>query len=224
MEVFNLPKVKEEYFENKRNSILDTVEKICKTKPLYKLTMKDIIKETGLSPGAMYASYSNIDEVIVELINRLSVTVDFMSTTNQILEGESVPEDKIEALFNYFLELIYSTIASYGKIFHELNMVIIDTERREKIVKGMREVQMYSYVLNALIGVIEENITNGYFKPSVSKESVYALIFAFFDGFVRDLTLVKCYQLETPQSVTFEEKDLSKALASSAIFLLNHTN
>lgn len=218
-----MPKVKEGYFENKKNAILDTAEKICMEKPLYKLTMKDIIKETGLSPGAVYASFSDIDEVIVGLINRLSVTVDFMGDTNRILQTENAPEEKIEALFTYFLELIYSTVTSYGKIFHELNTVITDVARRQKIVEGMHEIQMYSYVLNAVTGVMEENIANDYFKPALSKESIYALIFAFFDGLVRDLTLVKCYQLEVPQSVTFEEKDLLKALTSSTIFLLNNT-
>lgn len=219
-----MPKVNEEYFENKKNAILDTVEEICKTKPLYKLTMKDIIKETGLSPGAVYASFSDIDEVIAVLINRLSVTVDFISATDCILQTKSTPEEKIQDLFAYFIELIHSTITSYGKIFHELNTVITDTERRKKIVDGMHEIQMYGYVLNAIREVIKENIDNGYFLPTLSIESIYALIFAFFDGLVRDLTLVKCYQLEAPQSVTFEEKDLPKALAVSVIFLLNHTN
>lgn len=219
-----MPKVKKDYFENKKNAILDTVEEICKTKPLYKLTMKDIIKETGLSPGAVYASFSDIDEVIAALINRLSVTVDFIGATNRIMQTKSTPEEIIQNLFDYIIELIHSTITSYGKVFHELNTVIIDAERGKKITDGLHEIQMYSYLLDAIKGVIEENIANGYFKPTLSIESIYALIFAFFDGLIRDLTLVKCYRLKVPQSITFEEKDLPKALTSSVISLLNHTN
>lgn len=218
-----MPKVNEEYFENKKNTIIDTVENICVTKPLYKLTMKDIVKETGLSPGAIYASFSDIDEVIVALINRMSVTVDFMDETEQILQKTNTPEEKIEKLCNYFINLIYSTITAYGKIFHELNTVITDAERKKKIESGMHEIQMYNYVLDALISVIGKNIACGYFKPKVSKESVYALITAFIDGFVRDATFAKCYQFDIPYSVTFEEKDLSKAFAASIIFLLNPT-
>lgn len=217
-----MPKVNEAYFENKKNGILDTVQKILREKPLYKLTMKDIIKESGLSPGAVYDSFSDIDEVIIALVNRLSVTVDFKTSTNHILQTAHTPEEKIEALFSYLLELIHSTVETYGKILHELNTALTDANRRDKVAGGIHEAQMYNYVLEATISLINENIANGYFKPTVSTESIYTLLFAFFDGFVRDLTYVKCYRFEAPMSVTFEDKDLPKALAASVIFLLNH--
>lgn len=219
-----MPKVSAEYFEVKKNAILDTTEKICKTKPLYKLTMKDVIKGTGLSPGAVYASFSDIDEVIIGLINRLSVSVDFESATSEIMKTSNKPEEIIDALLNYLVELIHATITSYGKIFHELNTILSDATRRKKIADEMNEIQMYSFMIDKITGVIKENIASGYFNPIVSEESVYALIFAFFDGLIRDLTLVKCYRVDTPQAVTFEEKDLPKALVNSVIFLLNHNN
>lgn len=218
-----MPKVNEEYFENKKNAIIDTAERICATKPLYKLTMKDIVKETGLSPGAIYASFSDIDEVIIALINRLSTTVDFMDRTEQILQSTNALEQKIEQLCNYLITLIGSTVTAYGKIFYELSTVITDSARKKKIEKGMHEIQMYNYVLDALVGIIDTNIASGRFKPTVSKESVYALISAFIDGFVRDSILAKCYQYDIPYGVTFEEKDLSNAFAASIIFLLNPT-
>lgn len=220
-----MPKVKKEYFEDKKNSILDVAEKICRTKPLYKLTMKDIIIGTGLSPGAIYASFSDIDDVIVSLVNRLSVSVDFTDATNTILQTQNAPEKKIELLFHYLIELIQSTVTSYGKIHLELSTVLTDISRRQKIVDGIDEVQMYGYVLNAIAGLIEEGVTSGYFHPIHPKQNIYTMIFAFVDGLVRDLTFVKCYHFEgVPQSVTFEEKDLSNTFAASVIFLLNHKN
>lgn len=218
-----MPKVKEGYFEAKKDSILEATEKICMEKPLYKITMKDIIKETGLSPGSIYSSFSNIDEVIVALINRLSANVDFVSTTDEIVQSQNTPEEKIKALISYFIELIHTTVLSYGKIFFELGTVYVDTERRETVTKSMNDLQMYNYVLGALINVMEDNIRQGYFKPKYSKESIFAIVFAFIDGLIRDLTLVKCYKLDVPQSVTFEESDLPKALAYSVIHLLDPT-
>ena len=46
-----MPKVKNEYLENKRNQILDAAFAVCKRKPAYDITMTDIVSETGMSQG-----------------------------------------------------------------------------------------------------------------------------------------------------------------------------
>ncbi|MCL1789678.1 MAG: TetR/AcrR family transcriptional regulator [Oscillospiraceae bacterium] len=218
-----MPKVKEGYFEDKKNSILDVAERLCLTKPLNKLTMADITKESGFSPGAIYASFSDIDEVIVALINRMSVTADFEGAVTEILGSESTPEEKIKNLFSLVFEMISSTVSVYGKIYNEYTLVAVDVERRKKLESGVTEKQAYSYVQTALMGLIDDNIATGYFKPRTSKGSVYALIIAFIDGIIRDLSLVECYDFgNVPYGVTFKESDLPEAITDSVVFLLNH--
>jgi AcrR family transcriptional regulator len=215
-----LPKVNAAYFENKKNLILDTVETICKTKPLYKLTMKDIVETTGLSFGAIYASFSDIDEVLIAFFNRLRRTMDFASDTEKILQTNNPPEEKLRALFSYFLAHARATIDSYGKMHYEMSTVLTDAHRREKILAGIQEKQHYAYGLGVAIELIEENLVNGYFKVSVAKESLYALIIAFFDGIMRDLTLTKCYGFDALNHVTFEEEDLAETLTAAILSLL----
>ena len=222
-----MPKVKEGYFEDKKNSILDVVEKICKDKPLNKVTMKDIITETKLSPGAMYSSFSDIDEVIIALVNRLSNEINFVPVVEEIVNTGNSPEEIIKGLLSYLIELINSSILTYGKIISELAFVAVEAERGKKLATNIHELQMYDYVLGALTKVIDDNIANGYFKPAVSKESIYSLMFAFMDGLVRDLSFVKNYKYKVedlPMGVTFEEQDLPKAIADSVIFLLHQGN
>ncbi|MDR2971716.1 MAG: helix-turn-helix domain-containing protein [Bacteroidales bacterium] len=48
------PKDNKEFWEDKKNTILDVVENICKKRPLYKLTMKEIIRKTGLNSGTVW--------------------------------------------------------------------------------------------------------------------------------------------------------------------------
>lgn len=220
-----MPKVREGYFEDKKNAILDIAEKICAEKPLYKVTMKDIIKETGLSPGAMYASFSDVDEVIFSLISRINLEIDFTSDVERILKENGSPEEQIEALIFFIIELINVSIDTYGKIFSELAYLAISwtDEKKNKFAKDFSKVQgMYDYISNSLTNVIEENITSGYFRPIVSKRSIYAMIFAFMDGLVRDLVFARCYKIEgLPMGVTFEEKDLPAAITISVIHLLN---
>ena len=217
-----MPKVKDGYFEDKKNSILDVAEKICMSKSLNKLTMKDVIIETGLSPGAVYASFSDIDEVIIALINRMGKAADFVNAVEEILQTSTSPEAVIKSLMDYFINLTHLSIETYGKILSELVYVAVEGDRGEKIIQGINEVQMYYYIRDTLVKVINENIENGHFKPIVSEKSIYALILSFMDGLMRDLSLVKSYKVEDiPMGVTFEEQDLSKAITDSIIFLLN---
>ena len=220
-----MPKVKESYFEDKKNTILDAAEKICMKKPLNKVTMKDIVRETKLSPGAVYASFSDIYEVIVALINRLNATVDFKNDVEKILQTANAPEEKIKNLLSYFIQLVYSSVDTYGKILFEstLFMSEIGPEQLGEIAKNIDEIQMYTYIQGVLFQVIDNNISSGYFKPAVSKETIYTLIAIFIDGLTRELTLVKSYKFkDLPMGITFEEKDLPQAITDSIIFLLNN--
>ncbi|HBU12475.1 MAG TPA: hypothetical protein DEB31_07030 [Clostridiales bacterium] len=216
-----MPKVDETYFEKKRNAILDAAEEICAAKPLYKLTMKDVIRRTGLSPGAVYASFSDIDEVIIALINRLSDDVDFVEETDRILRDAVLPEEKITALCKYLVKLIYATVDGKGKLYYELATITTDSARTQKLKKGIHEMQMYGYVQATLVGIVEEYAACGYFTPAVALKSVYAFGVAFIDGLLRDLTLVRCYNAETPGGITFEEDDMADSFAASVLFLLN---
>ena len=64
-----MPKVTEEYLTGKRNLILECTNEILIEKPLYQITMRDIIKKAGFSQGAIYRYYANIDEIYIDLIN-----------------------------------------------------------------------------------------------------------------------------------------------------------
>lgn len=71
-----MPKVSQEYLDNKRNAIVSAALKVCKSKPLYQITMKDIIRESGVSQGGIYRYFKSIDEILVEVINRSSSNID----------------------------------------------------------------------------------------------------------------------------------------------------
>mgnify|MGYP000316821544 FL=1 len=71
-----MPKVSKEYFDNKRKIILDAALKVFSKKPSYTVSMKDIIKESKLSHGGVYKYYSNIDDIIISLINRNKILVN----------------------------------------------------------------------------------------------------------------------------------------------------
>lgn len=61
-----MPKVNEAYISEKKQVILDATFRICMRKPVYQVTMKDVIKETGnMSQGGIYRYYANFYDIFI---------------------------------------------------------------------------------------------------------------------------------------------------------------
>lgn len=65
-----MPKTSEDYFKQKRRKILDAAFTVCMKKPMFEVSMRDVISESGLSQGGIYRYFSNLDEILIELFNR----------------------------------------------------------------------------------------------------------------------------------------------------------
>ena len=48
-----MPKVTQEYFDNKRKMIVEACYQVCLRKPVEMVTISDVIAETGLSQGGI---------------------------------------------------------------------------------------------------------------------------------------------------------------------------
>ena len=50
-----MPKVSEDYFKKKRDEILDAAYQVVMEKPIYSVSLRDIIQKSGLSQVAFIA-------------------------------------------------------------------------------------------------------------------------------------------------------------------------
>ena len=67
-----MPKVTEEYRQQKRKEIIDAAYRVCLRKPITSVEMKDVIAETGFSHGVVYRYYSDLDDILVDLVIRIN--------------------------------------------------------------------------------------------------------------------------------------------------------
>ncbi len=95
-----MSRVSKEYYEFKKNEIIDAALRVCDKKTVSSMTMQDIIDETGFSQGAIYRYYKNIDEILVDLLSRIHVeqfeSIDKLNETitskyEQIAELRKLP-------------------------------------------------------------------------------------------------------------------------------------
>jgi AcrR family transcriptional regulator len=65
-----LPKVSKEYLDSRRSEILDAALVCFSREGFHPTTMQDIVRESGLSPGAIYNYFKSKEEIIEAIANQ----------------------------------------------------------------------------------------------------------------------------------------------------------
>ena len=140
-----MSRVSKEYYELKKKAIVDATLEVCEKKTISSITMQDIINATGLSQGAIYRYYKNIDEILADLLSRIHIeqyeSVDRLNEfidmeTKQIVDLHSLPitpetierrrrliAKQIESLYNAWAEELQNFLYPHKRI--ELEFLIL---------------------------------------------------------------------------------------------------
>lgn len=213
-----MPKVSQDYIDNKKKQIIDAALVIFKKKPLYEMTMLDVIKEAGLSKGGIYRYYNDIDEVIVALVNRETAQNNYKYRIDEILKKSENSKSTIESLFAFLGEYIKNNSTSIGKIQFELTVLIANhPEKEEKIIGSLTEQENGQFLIKAIFNKIIEGINNGEFKPIFPCNDIFAYITTSIDGLIRDVVLGKCYGANVG---IIDEIKIMRMLAHSVLYML----
>ena len=218
-----MPKVKNEYLENKRNQILDAAFAVCKRKPAYDITMTDIVSETGMSQGGVYKYFNNIDLVLAALIDKANLQGNYMEQIDEIMESDNASDVILHNLFLISEQYFSDMLISYNKILFELSTFFAyHPERKERINKNVTTPSTFGYLTQCALNVIITGVERGDFVPVLPVKDIMAFIIASFDGIIRDVTLSKCYAGNNiPESgVVFHEKNLIHCLYISTMTML----
>lgn len=216
-----MPKVSNEYVVRKKNAILEAALTVCKVKPLYEITMRDIIKASGLSQGGIYRYFSDLDEILVAIINQANNNADYKQAVNATIENSNSPKETIENLFTFLGEYIKENLSTVGKIQFELTILFANNpKRQEKILSNITEQESGQYLVERLFNAVNEGISLGCFQPKVSPEDLFTFMMTSIDGIVRDVVLQKCYGMFQDEQALFDEITLMDTLCKSVLLLL----
>lgn len=212
-----MPKVTDEYLTDKRNLILEYIHEILDEKPLYLITMRDIIKKAGFSQGAIYRYYSNIDEIYVDFINKnttynlLEQKIDTLLNSEQ--PAKSIISDCIIAIGEYIEELLKS---AGGKTCFELLVTYAyDTEKRNAIFPKLKFKQSLGYAQNKIVEYLMQNIHQGVLQPTIPLNSIIAFTCISIDGITQSVAIntVKAEGDKTAVDIS----DMFQTLAKSIV-------
>jgi AcrR family transcriptional regulator len=184
-----MPKVKDEYLADKRKLILEYAGEILKEKPLYLITMRDIIKKAGFSQGVIYRYYACLDEIYVEFINKHTTDNPLEQRIDALINSEQ-PEKEILvecllAIGEYISELLKSVV---GKVFFELLVLYSgDYVKRTAIFPMLKFRQSLEYAQNKVLEYTMINVEKGIFRPQIPVRSMLLFVSGFIDGIAQNV-------------------------------------
>ncbi|WP_295158601.1 TetR/AcrR family transcriptional regulator [uncultured Brachyspira sp.] len=209
-----MPKVSQEYFDDKKRIILEAAMRVFQKKPAYSVTMKDIIKESGLSQGGVYKYYSNIDYIVAALLNTSNITTNPKELLDMYKDD---PEKSIFELFDAFRKFFFITEKELGKIMFELQAFFFNNKERLKVLRdNINKNLIPHYWFSDLFRFIDKKIDEKYFKPILKPNDIYMQMMVAFSGIGNKLILNKYYDLgiKTYYIVEEEKKYLNADLNS----------
>lgn len=216
-----MPKVNQEYFEHKKETILDAAFAICKVKPMHQVTMKDIIRESGISQGGIYRYYKNVDEILVAVINRELGNTNYKEAIDHLIASSGTSAETIKGLLGFLSEYIDRNIDTLGKF--QFEMTELNTyfpERMKSFSFQNKHINSMRYLGDRLFEAIRQGTASGEFTPVLPLEQVLSLVSVSIDGIVQDGIFHRCYGLPM-RDFGFDIPRLFQSLTYTILHLLS---
>lgn len=220
-----MPKVQDEYLQDKREQILDAAHRVCMRKAVYAITMRDIINEIGCSQGAIYRYFKNVHSIIFELINRQTAHLKIREEADAILAQPEVPERIIINIMDLITRTSIMNINEYGKMILEYSSLIAtQPEYLEPFCQNVRIPAELYYLQKRTFEYVVSQVESGYFHPLIPVQDIFAFVETAIDGIERNLVLVERCQDATIDTYSMlkdlDPQKLMDALCKSVICLL----
>ncbi|MDD5934346.1 MAG: TetR/AcrR family transcriptional regulator [Clostridiales bacterium] len=201
-----MPKVTEAYKQEKRNMIVRSTWEIFEKKPLYDISMLDVVKKAGLSKGGIYFYYSDTDELLIDMINEILSSVDELSFSVD-MQNDDVKSGLISA-FRQLGDYMEACPSIIGKIRLELSIYMTNYPQKMKTMLPQIKLQQTGAQFMMLVTqLIQKGIEQKLFKNDLELDVILMKIMLYVDGMSDYVTRMKVYDgpmLEYPVSTYFE--------------------
>ena len=219
-----MPKVTEEYIQNKKNQIVDAAYRLCLKQTVSTVTMQDIINETGLSQGGIYRFYKNIDEIFSDMIFYLRQKESIKEKLDEILSQADVlpPREITNRIFEMLADFMKRELMGIEKIDFELAVLAMNNPKRvDKILKNIPGVGHMEYLTMRTMEYFVNQAASGRIHPRVSVEELLSFISSAYTGIQTNCILYNCYKHEKNPLTEFYQPEIQlKTLARTVNYLI----
>ena len=181
--------------DERRAHIMQAALACFARKGYHRTTMDDIVTESGLSKGTLYWYFKSKDDLFAKAI--ASLFIDWGEEAVTALEQCTTASDKLRALAQALVSFCKEA-EGFFSLFLEF---WASSPRREEA--GQLWVGMLVQYKDLVVGIIEEGIRNGEFKP-VDAEQLAWVMMAAYDGLAAYIMFIPDMDLERISQVFIE--------------------
>ena len=219
-----MPKVTEEYIQNKKNKIIDAAYTLCLKQTVSTVTMQDIINETGFSQGGIYRFYRDIDDIFSDMLLLLRKKENIKEKLDEILEqaDELPPKEITNMIFDMLADFMKRELMGIEKIDFELSVLAMNNPARvDKILKNIPGTGNMEYLTMRTMEYFKEQAASGRIRPRVSVEELLSFISSAFTGIQTTCIVNNCYRHgRNPLTGFYQPEVQLKTLAKTVNYLI----
>ena len=217
-----MPKVTEEYIQNKKNIIVRTAYDLCLQKTVSTVTMQDIIDATGFSQGGIYRFYKDIDEIFRDMLIDIRQRVTIKDQVDAIFADEEKVDTKVvlHQIFDLLADFMTKGLLGIVKINFELSVLSMNAPQRvEKILNDIEGTGNLEYLFWRITQYFQKHISNGNLSPKISQEELLTYLTASYNGIEMSCIINHCYK-KLPFMEWYVPRTQLKTLETTVCYLL----
>ncbi len=206
-----MPKVTQEYFDNKRRKIVECAYQVCLRKPVEMVTISDVIAETGLSQGGIYRFYKDLDEILSDMITNMRRDYDITGKLDEAVADKTASFEVITRRICRVLgEAMEAHLMDIQKINFDLTVLAInEPERAEKIIKNVKGKGNMDHLAKVIFPYLFKASAEHRLEPIHDPMELYQFISSAYVGIETNCILTACYgkapmQTETRPGAMFD--------------------
>ena len=190
-----MPKVTQEYFDNKRKMIVDCTYKVCLRKPVEMVTISDVIAETGLSQGGIYRFYKDLDAILSDMIAGMRRDYNFTDSLDEVVADKKLSfEEVTRRICGILADSMEAHLMDIQKINFDLTVLAInEPERAAKIIKGIKEKGNMEHLATVIFPYLFKSCEMNKLKPKHDSMDLYHFISSAYVGIETNCILSACY-------------------------------
>jgi AcrR family transcriptional regulator len=177
-----MPKISDRQRENRRQQILEAALACFSADGFHQTGMADIVRQSGLSHGAVYLYFQSKDDLIAALADDRHRRE---AVLNSVAQGSGDPLERLRALMRAYAHWLTDPAGEARRRvgIHGWAEALRNRRVRASVVEGI------DVPRTVLVALIERAQHDGHLRPDVGADAVARTLIAMFQGFV----LQKCW-------------------------------
>ena len=169
------PRITEDKWNETHQTILSTAQQLFAVKGYNGTSMNDIVKESGVSKGAIYNHFESKERLFLSLMEA-QTQVGF----SQLEATFSDDDTSVDKLRKVLMITFGNSVSCPRELCMMQTEFMVSASRIESIVPELQK--RYLMIRDFMVAIVDDGRRRGEIRKELDSESIVTLVFATLDG------------------------------------------